>query len=45
MCHRSFCYRWRCSARMHASPDSSSYNVGFRCAQDIEQLPENEEIV
>uniref|UniRef100_H2ZMI2 Sulfatase-modifying factor enzyme-like domain-containing protein n=1 Tax=Ciona savignyi TaxID=51511 RepID=H2ZMI2_CIOSA len=29
-----FCYRYRCAARSENSPDSSSSNLGFRCAAD-----------
>ncbi|CAH1779519.1 unnamed protein product [Owenia fusiformis] len=38
MCHESYCYRYRCSARSQNTPDSSSSNLGFRCAAD--KLPE-----
>ncbi|XP_048872781.1 formylglycine-generating enzyme isoform X1 [Brienomyrus brachyistius] len=31
MCHKSYCYRYRCAARSQNSPDSSSSNLGFRC--------------
>uniref|UniRef100_A0A8C5VKX3 Sulfatase modifying factor 1 n=1 Tax=Microcebus murinus TaxID=30608 RepID=A0A8C5VKX3_MICMU len=34
MCHRSYCYRYRCAARSQNTPDSSSSNLGFRCAAD-----------
>ncbi|XP_002131627.2 formylglycine-generating enzyme isoform X1 [Ciona intestinalis] len=34
MCHKEFCYRYRCSARGENTPDSSSSNLGFRCAAD-----------
>lgn len=34
LCHRSHCFRYRCSARTKASRDSTSSNVGFRCAYD-----------
>ncbi|KAF4518273.1 hypothetical protein B566_EDAN005841 [Ephemera danica] len=34
MCHRSYCYRYRCAARTHSTPDSSSVHTGFRCAAD-----------
>ncbi|KAM4651656.1 formylglycine-generating enzyme [Discoglossus pictus] len=32
MCHKSYCYRYRCAARSQNTPDSSSSNLGFRCA-------------
>jgi formylglycine-generating enzyme required for sulfatase activity len=31
LCHSSYCRRYRVSARMGSTPDSSSGNVGFRC--------------
>ncbi|CAK6955680.1 formylglycine-generating enzyme [Scomber scombrus] len=31
MCHKSYCYRYRCAARSQNSPDSSASNLGFRC--------------
>jgi len=36
MCHKSYCYRYRCAARSQNTPDSSAYNLGFRCAKDVE---------
>jgi sulfatase modifying factor 1 len=38
MCHKSYCYRYRCAARSQNTPDSSAHNLGFRCAAD--SLPE-----
>ncbi|NXF11516.1 SUMF1 enzyme, partial [Smithornis capensis] len=38
MCHKSYCYRYRCAARSQNTPDSSASNLGFRCASDA--LPE-----
>ncbi|KAM6060329.1 formylglycine-generating enzyme isoform 1-T1 [Theristicus caerulescens] len=38
MCHKSYCYRYRCAARSQNTPDSSASNLGFRCAADA--LPE-----
>ncbi|XP_060723301.1 formylglycine-generating enzyme isoform X3 [Tachysurus vachellii] len=35
MCHKSYCYRYRCAARSQNTPDSSASNLGFRCAADI----------
>lgn len=34
LCHDSYCYRYRVSARSSNTPDSSSSNQGFRCAND-----------
>jgi formylglycine-generating enzyme required for sulfatase activity len=31
LCHLSYCHRYRVSARMGSTPDSSAGNVGFRC--------------
>ncbi|XP_039766166.1 formylglycine-generating enzyme isoform X3 [Ornithorhynchus anatinus] len=39
MCHKSYCYRYRCAARSQNTPDSSASNLGFRCAAD--RLPES----
>lgn len=33
MCHKDYCYRYRCSARSMNTPDSSASNLGFRCAK------------
>lgn len=35
MCHKSYCYRYRCAARSQNTPDSSAFNLGFRCAADV----------
>lgn len=32
MCHKSYCYRYRCAARSNNTPDSSASNLGVRCA-------------
>ncbi|WP_456268801.1 formylglycine-generating enzyme family protein [Kushneria sp. AK178] len=32
LCHRSYCNRYRVAARTGNTPDSSSGNLGFRCA-------------
>ena len=32
LCHASYCWRYRTSARMASTPDSPTGNVGFRCA-------------
>lgn len=34
MCHKNYCYRYRCDARSQNTPDSSAMNLGFRCASD-----------
>ena len=34
LCHDSYCRRYRVAARQGNSPDSSTANVGFRCARD-----------
>ena len=34
MCHKDFCFRHRCAARSHNTPDSTASNLGFRCARD-----------
>jgi sulfatase modifying factor 1 len=34
LCHESYCNRYRVSARSRNRADSSSGNVGFRCARD-----------
>ncbi|GAB3579999.1 formylglycine-generating enzyme family protein [Amycolatopsis endophytica] len=35
LCHDSYCNRYRVAARTSNSPDSSSGNLGFRCAADL----------
>jgi formylglycine-generating enzyme len=35
LCHDSYCNRYRVAARTCNSPDSSSGNLGFRCAADV----------
>lgn len=37
MCHKSYCYRFRCAARSQNTEDSSASNLGFRCAKSIKQ--------
>lgn len=32
LCHRSYCWRYRCAARMASTPDSAAGNIGFRVA-------------
>lgn len=34
LCHDSYCWRYRPSARHACSPDTSSSHVGFRCVRD-----------
>jgi sulfatase modifying factor 1 len=34
LCHESYCNRYRVAARTSNEPDSSSGNLGFRCARD-----------
>lgn len=34
LCHRSYCNRYRVAARSQNTPDSSTGNLGFRCALD-----------
>ena len=35
LCHESYCFRFRVPARSSNSPDSSTGNLGFRCAADL----------
>jgi formylglycine-generating enzyme required for sulfatase activity len=35
LCHRSYCYRYRVAARSANSPESTTGNLGFRCAADV----------
>ena len=35
LCHPSYCHGYRVSARSHATAESSSAHVGFRCARDV----------
>jgi formylglycine-generating enzyme required for sulfatase activity len=35
LCHDSYCNRYRVSARTSNTPDSSTGNIGFRCARDL----------
>ncbi|XP_060517129.1 formylglycine-generating enzyme [Cylas formicarius] len=37
MCHQAFCWRYRCAARSFNTKDSSSANLGFRCAGNAAQ--------
>ena len=35
LCHESYCNRYRVAARTHATPDSSTGHMGFRCVADV----------
>jgi sulfatase modifying factor 1 len=35
LCHQSYCNRYRLAARTSNTPDSSTGNMGFRCAADV----------
>jgi sulfatase modifying factor 1 len=35
LCHRSYCNRYRVAARSANTTDSSTGNIGFRCAADV----------
>ncbi|WP_419466054.1 formylglycine-generating enzyme family protein [Alteribacter salitolerans] len=35
LCHDSYCNRYRVAARTSNTPDSSTGNIGFRCAVDL----------
>jgi formylglycine-generating enzyme len=35
LCHKSYCNRYRVGARTSNTPDSSTTNLGFRCARDV----------
>jgi formylglycine-generating enzyme required for sulfatase activity len=37
LCHASYCRRYRIAARQAVTPDTSTGNIGFRCAADAEQ--------
>ncbi|MCM3569570.1 SUMF1/EgtB/PvdO family nonheme iron enzyme [Neobacillus mesonae] len=36
LCHKSYCNQYRASARSSNTPDSSSSNLGFRCAKNLD---------
>ncbi|XP_026328558.1 formylglycine-generating enzyme-like [Hyposmocoma kahamanoa] len=38
LCHHSYCYRYRCSARTSASPETTGVNMGFRCAKSMNSI-------
>lgn len=35
LCHRSYCNRYRVAARSANTPESTTGNLGFRCARDV----------
>jgi formylglycine-generating enzyme len=35
LCHASYCNRYRVAARTSNTPDSTTTNLGFRCARDL----------
>ncbi|SNT42227.1 Formylglycine-generating enzyme, required for sulfatase activity, contains SUMF1/FGE domain [Granulicella rosea] len=35
LCHKSYCNRYRVAARSSNTPDSSTSNLGFRCARSL----------
>jgi sulfatase modifying factor 1 len=35
LCHKSYCNRYRVAARSSNTPDSSTANMGFRCARSL----------
>jgi formylglycine-generating enzyme len=35
LCHHSYCHRYRVAARSSNTPESTSGNIGFRCAGDV----------
>jgi formylglycine-generating enzyme required for sulfatase activity len=37
LCHKSYCNRYRVAARTSNTPDSSTGNIGFRCAADVQK--------
>jgi sulfatase modifying factor 1 len=40
LCHDSYCNRYRVAARSSNTPESSSANLGFRCANDASGRPD-----
>src|SRR5699024_7486807 len=38
LCHKSYCNRYRVAARTSNTPDSSTGNVGFRCAKSLSSM-------
>ncbi|MFE7118277.1 formylglycine-generating enzyme family protein [Streptomyces sp. NPDC057654] len=39
LCHESYCFRYRVDARSSNTPESSSGNIGFRCATALDARP------
>ena len=39
VCHESYCRRYRVSARLGTEPESSTGNLGFRVAADVDATP------
>ena len=39
MCHADYCHGYRVSARSHATPETSLFHVGFRCAAGLPPPP------
>ena len=39
LCHHSYCHRYRVAARSSNTPESTSGNLGFRCANDAVAVP------
>jgi sulfatase modifying factor 1 len=39
LCHASYCRRYRVAARQGNEPDSTTGNLGFRCAADLPRTP------
>ncbi|XP_014204844.1 sulfatase-modifying factor 1-like [Copidosoma floridanum] len=35
LCHKDYCYRYRCAARSQNTPNTSAGNLGFRCAAGV----------
>jgi formylglycine-generating enzyme required for sulfatase activity len=42
LCHRSYCNRYRVAARSANTPESSTGNLGFRCARSARPQPAKE---
>ncbi|WP_263374418.1 formylglycine-generating enzyme family protein [Granulicella aggregans] len=40
LCHKSYCNRYRVGARTGNTPDSSTANIGFRCARSVPKAGE-----
>ncbi|XP_015924540.1 formylglycine-generating enzyme [Parasteatoda tepidariorum] len=41
MCHKAYCYRYRCAARSQNTPDTTAGNLGFRCAASAPKTTTN----